>query len=197
MGLLDALIYGVRDVYNGATLLVRKSQLVFRNGLTASVSGDQIIVDASGGAAAGSDGDVQVNSTGALAGVAPGTSGNVLTSSGSAWGSSAPYQKTKIDGLQKQGASIAMAADDVDWSLGSIYTKTLAMGANTFTFSNVADGLVIIVRVTSDAGGSTLAWPTVKWLGGTVPTQTSTGTDVYTFFRDGSDVYGIPGAAFS
>ncbi len=85
-------------------------------------------------------------------------------------------------------ASLAVPALDIDWSLAEVYTKTLAGGANTFTFSNTTDGEVIIVIVTGAA--STLTWPTVKWAGGTPPTQTASGTDVYTFVKAGSTIYG-------
>lgn len=84
----------------------------------------------------------------------------------------------------------AMGALDVDWSSAPTFTKTLAAGGNTITFSNKTAGLTIVVRLTSNGGGSTVTWPTVKWPSGSVPTQTSTGTDVYTFFYDGSSVYG-------
>ena len=89
---------------------------------------------------------------------------------------------------QTQGAAVAMGASAIDWSLGQVFTKTLSAGANTFTFSNQASGMTIIVRVTGAA--STLTWPTVKWAGGAAPTQTSSGTDVYTFVHDGTNIYG-------
>lgn len=88
------------------------------------------------------------------------------------------------------GAAVAMSALDIDWSAGNVFTKTLAAGANAITFSKTTSGKVVIVRLTSDAGGSTVTWPTAKWSGGVPPTQTSTGTDVYTFFHDGTDIYG-------
>lgn len=96
--------------------------------------------------------------------------------------------KTKLDGIQKQGASIAIAAMDIDWSLGGTYTKTLAGGANTFTFSNAADGDVIIVEVTGVA--STLAWPAGIKVpgGGGMPTQTASGKDIYTFVKTSTGI---------
>jgi hypothetical protein len=85
----------------------------------------------------------------------------------------------------------ALAALAIDWSAGSVFTKTLATGGNTFTFANATSGRVIIVRLTGHASGSTVTWPAaVRWAGGTEPTQTSTGTDVYTFVHDGTDIYG-------
>lgn len=112
-------------------------------------------------------------------------------SSGNA-GAMSAADKTKLDGLQTQGSAVAMGALDIDWSAGSVFTKTLAAGANTFTFSNAASGKVIVVRVTSATAPSTstLTWPTVRWAGGTAPTQTPSGTDVYTFVHDGTNIYG-------
>lgn len=99
-----------------------------------------------------------------------------------------PTLTTPVINGQTQGAAIAVSAMNIDWSLGAVFTKTLAAGANTFTFSNQASGMVIVVRVTGAA--STLTWPTVKWAGGVAPTQTASGTDVYTFVHDGTSIYG-------
>ncbi len=99
-----------------------------------------------------------------------------------------PTLTTPVINGQTQGAAIAVAALEIDWALGAVFTKTLAAGANTFTFSNQASGMVIVVRVTGAA--STLTWPTVKWAGGAAPTQTASGIDVYTFVHDGTSIYG-------
>lgn len=99
-----------------------------------------------------------------------------------------PTLTTPVINGQTQGAAVAVSAMAIDWSLGQVFTKTLAAGANTFTFSNQASGMVIVVRVTGAA--STLTWPTVKWAGGVAPTQTASGTDVYTFVHDGTSIYG-------
>ncbi len=99
-----------------------------------------------------------------------------------------PTLTTPVINGQTQGAAIAVAALEIDWALGPVQTKTLAAGANTFTFSNQASGMVIVVRVTGAA--STLTWPTVKWAGGVAPTQTASGIDVYTFVHDGTSIYG-------
>jgi hypothetical protein len=88
------------------------------------------------------------------------------------------------------GASVAMGALAIDWSLGNVFTKTLANSGNTITFSNVASGETITVRLTGGGAGCTVTWPAVKWPGGAVPVQTTSGTDVYTFFRDGANTYG-------
>ncbi len=85
--------------------------------------------------------------------------------------------------------SVAVSAYEIDWSAGDVFTKTLGAGAQVFTFANAADGMSINVIVTGSA--STLTWPTVTWLnGGVSPTQTASGTDVYTFIKAGSTIYG-------
>jgi hypothetical protein len=87
----------------------------------------------------------------------------------------------------------AMGALAIDWALGNVFTKTLAAGGNTITFSNDTDGQVISVVLTSNAGGSTVTWPAgVQWPdGGTEPTQTSTGKSIYTLLKAGGVVYGV------
>lgn len=104
-------------------------------------------------------------------------------------GSMSAADKTKVDGLQKQGATTAIAALNIDWSLSGTYSKTLAAGGNVITFTNDADGLVLVVRLTGAA--STVTWPAaVKWAGGTEPTQTASGSDIYTLVRIGADIFG-------
>lgn len=86
-------------------------------------------------------------------------------------------------------AALPLPALNVDWSAADVFTKTLAAGANAITFSNTTDGKTIIVVLTG--AGSTVTWPaTVKWASGSAPTQTSAGTDVYTFVRAGAAIYG-------
>ena len=82
-------------------------------------------------------------------------------------------------------AVAAIAASDIDWSLGKnkdyLYTKTLSANT-TFTFSNVTAGQTIVIAVTNTASNFTLTWPAAaKWAAGTAPTQTvGAKTDVYT-----------------
>ncbi len=87
------------------------------------------------------------------------------------------------------GATITPVAFDIDWSTSHAFQKTLAAGANAFTFSNVHDGQKIDIAVTGAI--STLTWPvTVKWPGGIAPIQTASGTDVYTLSAIGGSIYG-------
>lgn len=88
----------------------------------------------------------------------------------------------------------AIPSTVIDWSLlgsaGGIYTKTLS-ASPTFTFSNVAAGQTIVVRLTNTVSNYTVTWPTVKWSGGTPPVMSPGAVDdVYTFISDGTSIYG-------
>lgn len=96
------------------------------------------------------------------------------------------YYQIGTDG----GTATAISALNIDWSLGNVYTKTLAANS-TFTFSNLKVG-AIVVRLTNTASNYTVTWPvSVLWSGGTPPVQTvGAKSDVYTFVYDGTTVYG-------
>lgn len=91
------------------------------------------------------------------------------------------------------GATIA-----VDWNNGNIQTVTLG-GNRTFTFANPADGARYVLVVKQDATGSrTVTWPTIKWVGGTSPTLTTTANkkDVISIIYDGTDYLGAANLNF-
>lgn len=92
--------------------------------------------------------------------------------------------------------STQISALNIDWSLddGNFY-KTLSSGSNVITFSNVREGQTINVTLTG--ASSTVTWPTAKWPGGSAPTQTASGTDVYTFKRTNGVTYGAVQQAFA
>lgn len=85
-------------------------------------------------------------------------------------------------------ATVAVAADEIDWALGEKFSKTLSANWSP-TFANDDDGMTIIVRLTS-GGAYSVTWPTVLWAGGVPPDQTPSGDDVYTFVKMGSDIIG-------
>lgn len=88
-------------------------------------------------------------------------------------------------------ASVALGSGtSVDWSLSSSFSKTLSANT-TFTFANATDGQVIVMTVLNTASNYTVTWPTVSWSGGSAPTQTTGAkTDVYTFTKIGSTIFG-------
>lgn len=67
------------------------------------------------------------------------------------------------------------------------YFEARVSGSTTFVFGNppsstVAGGLILEL---TNGGGYTITWPTaVKWPGGTAPTITTSGTDVFAFITD-------------
>jgi hypothetical protein len=78
---------------------------------------------------------------------------------------------------------VAVSGTDIDLATGNYFTKTIS-GATTFTVSNVpASGTVgaFILELTNPASNVTF-WATIKWAGGTAPTPTTTGRDVFGFW---------------
>jgi len=77
----------------------------------------------------------------------------------------------------------AMSANDVDLSLGNVQTKSIA-GSQTLTFSNPpasgkAGSFTLIATLSSTPA---ITWPTsVDWAGGTAPTLTAAGVDIFSF----------------
>jgi len=77
----------------------------------------------------------------------------------------------------------AMAANDVDLSLGNVQTKSIA-GSQTLTFSNPpasgkAGSFTLIATLSSNPA---ITWPaSVDWAGGTAPTLTAAGVDIFSF----------------
>lgn len=90
---------------------------------------------------------------------------------------------------------VAMAANDVDLSLGNVQTYTL-VGAQTITFSNPpATGIAgAFTLIGTNLGVATITWPTsVYWPVATAPTLTAAGLDilVFTTIDGGTTWYGI------
>jgi hypothetical protein len=76
---------------------------------------------------------------------------------------------------------------------GTVQIITLT-GNATITMPTAVSGKSFIMFLKQDATGSrTVTWSTVKWPGGTAPTITSTASkqDIYSFFSDGTNWYGI------
>lgn len=87
---------------------------------------------------------------------------------------------------------VAMAANDIDLSLGNFFTKTIS-GATTLTRSNVpATGQAVsFILELTNGGSATITWFSgVKWAGGTAPTLTSAGVDILGFYsHDGGTTW--------
>lgn len=91
---------------------------------------------------------------------------------------------------QLYGGEVAIPTSAIDWSLGSVFTKTLA-GNTTFTFSNLKNGRSILVVLDGSAGSYTVTWPAgILWPGGTAHSMTATGVDIVRFTRINGVTYG-------
>ena len=144
--------------------------------------------------------------------VAPGTTGNVLTSNGTTWASTALSagdvtltgtqtltNKTIEAGVFTNGYTEEVAtantstAYTIDLAGGSVQVLTLT-GNCTFTFPTATAGKGLTILLKQDATGSrTVTWPAaVKWPAGTAPTITATASklDKYVFTADGTNWYG-------
>lgn len=76
---------------------------------------------------------------------------------------------------------------------GTVQIITLT-GNSTITMPTAVSGKSFIMFLKQDATGSrTVTWSTVKWAGGTAPTITATASrqDIYSFFSDGTNWYGV------
>lgn len=115
------------------------------------------------------------------------TSGNIATTGGMAVGQSSIAANTDFDlnGAFAQTPQ-AIAALDIDCSLGNYFTKTINANS-TFTFSNVPTSRAysFILELTHTSG--TVGWPAaVKWPDDTAPTLTTGRTHLFVFVTDDS-----------
>lgn len=87
-----------------------------------------------------------------------------------------------IVGLKEKSA--AVAASDIDLSLGNYFTKTIS-GTTTFTVSNVAtsgDVAAFILILTNGGSATVNFFSGVTWAAATPPTLTASGVDILGFF---------------
>jgi hypothetical protein len=83
-----------------------------------------------------------------------------------------------------RGNITAVAALDIDCSVGNYFTKTIA-GNSTFTFSNAPASRAFAFTLELTHTSGTVTWPTsVKWGGDTAPTLTTGKTHLFTFVTD-------------
>jgi hypothetical protein len=88
-------------------------------------------------------------------------------------------------------ATVTVAAQTVDWSLGNTFNKLLAANIS-FIFTNPNEGQTIRLRVQQDASHTVAFASPIRWPGGTAPVMT-TGAgriDIFTFHYIGGLYYG-------
>jgi hypothetical protein len=90
----------------------------------------------------------------------------------------------------------------IDWKLGNTFNFQFGAFNETFTFTAPTKAGVFILKLVQDSVGSrTATFPaSVKWTSGTAPTLTTTattGTDIITFYYDGTSYFAVQSLDFS
>jgi len=90
----------------------------------------------------------------------------------------------------------------IDWKLGNIFDFQFGAFNEVFTFTAPTKAGTFILKLVQDSVGSrTATFPAaVKWTGGTAPTLTTTattGTDIITFYYDGTSYFAVQSLNFS
>ena len=104
-----------------------------------------------------------------------------------------PAARLDVNGNTAQNI-VAVAALDVDCTLGNFFTKTIAANS-TFTFSNAPASRAFAFTLEIVHTSGTITWPAaVRWPGNTAPTLTTGRTHLITFVTDnaGTTWYGAP-----
>lgn len=147
------------------------------------------------------------NGTSALQTVAPGASGNILTSNGTTWTSASPSTYVTLTGVQTltnktiEAGSLtngyteevyALAGTEINPANGSIQTKTLS-GNTTFT-ETIADGQSVVLMLNPST--FTTTWPTMSWVSpagtpSTPPTLKASVVNVIVLWQVGGVLYGV------
>ena len=109
-----------------------------------------------------------------------------------------------LNGHSVGGASQNATGDGtttIDWVLGNIFDFTFGAFNEVFTFTAPTKAGTFILKLVQDSVGSrTVTFPaTVKWTGGIAPTLTTTattGTDIITFYYDGTSYFAVQALNF-
>jgi hypothetical protein len=130
--------------------------------------------------------------------IAPGTTGNVLTSNGTTWSSapaSAPSALSGItlnDGYTEEVFAVTGTTPALSPTNGSIQTWTLS-ASSTPTAGTWAAGQSITLMVNDSSSSYTVTWTSlpVVWVGGTAPTLApASGNTVIVLWKVGTTIYG-------
>lgn len=95
----------------------------------------------------------------------------------------------------KQKSVVTISDSTINCNLSNAFQKTLG-ATQRFVFTNFGDGQTINIAVTNTASNYTVTWVgpaglTIKWTGGITPVQTiGAKTDIWTFIRFGTTIYG-------
>lgn len=129
------------------------------------VSGILSVVNGGTGVASPSSGNLLVgNGSSAMTTVAPGNSGNMLTSTGTGWASSAPVPRI--------GSTASSATPSINIGLYDQYNITaLATTVTSVSYTgSPADGQRLIVRIKDNGTSQSITWGSSNWVSSGVAT---------------------------
>lgn len=205
-GWLSNLLGPVEIQDDGATITAR-GKINFKGGLaTDNPANNSIDIEVEVPEATppgGSSGSVQINDGGAFAGVAPGTSGNVLTSNGSAWTSSPASGGAEPAGddgeIQiKDGTDLA-AATNV--KAGSNFCSIGAAPSTSgyLRLDGAADATFVSLKYsdTNDYAALALASGIIVLGNSTLGTRINGGANITLFSAGGIGLFNTSGTAFA
>jgi hypothetical protein len=174
---------------NGATLT--STTLTGPSIANAAISGSNNILSGTLTVTTGSIANATLNSpsiaNAAISGANNQLSGTLTVTTGSiANGTFTNYTETSYTNT---GIGSAFTAN---LSLGTVQLLTLNNNC-TFTMPTATAGKSFVLVLNSGAGGYSVTWSTVAWPSGTSPTLTAAASkkDIFSFFADGTNWYGI------
>jgi hypothetical protein len=94
------------------------------------------------------------------------------------------WTATQTMGAALRETKITMAANDINLSLGTVYTKTIS-GATSLTLSNIpSTGTVacFVLELTNGGSAAVTWWSGIKWTNGSPVVMTAAGTDIIGFY---------------
>lgn len=96
--------------------------------------------------------------------------------------------------------SLVDSSATITWNNGQKQKVTLSANTITLILANPTSVGNFLLKVVN-GGLANLTWSTssgsIYWAGGTAPTLTSSGTDIISFYYDGTNFYGVASLAFS
>ena len=106
----------------------------------------------------------------------------------------APAEKLEVSGTSKSNNfkevvyALSGTTPAIDPGNGGIQTWTLT--ANSTPTDSLSDGESVTLMVADGAAAYTVTWPSVTWVGGSVPTLPTTGYAVITLWKVSTTLYG-------
>ena len=106
-------------------------------------------------------------------------------------GTLSPRQRLEVNNTAVFSTLVANTCSGsatINWNAGNKQLLTLNGNCTTLNFTAPAGVGNFNLKIVN-TGSYTITWPAVKWPGGNAPTLTASGTDMVSFFYDGTAYY--------